>query len=167
MSKRKRYVEKPRYTNAVQRAISKAGKIDPAERNEMVEGLRQVYDGFRAGDRCADRWGFMARVMNVSERLADMQICSDLGSLARIERAQRALAAVWKRQEAGGSWTLYPAEMRDIEEGIWLYGVQLEHCSRGEWHQADEYVDEYARQVLAGNGPRNGEAAGVTCLKRS
>lgn len=166
MKKRKRYVEKATFTNSVQRAISMAAKIDAAERQELKQNLRKVYDGFRAGMRCSDAWGYMARVLNVSERLADMQICSDLASLARIERGQVALAAVWKRQAAGGNWTLYPSEMGDLEEAMWLYGVQLEHCSRGEWHRADAYVQEYARQVLAGNGPRNSETTGVTCLKQ-
>ena len=72
-----------------------------------------------------------------------------------MQDAQAALAALITRVQAGSGWTLYGPEVRALREALWLYGVQLDHCSAGEHRRAIALVRERISQALAGNaGPR-------------
>lgn len=147
-------------TNPVQRAIVASGRLFGEERDSIRRKLAVSFLVFRSGERCEDNWRAMVDALNIACALAELGICSDEPSKERIAKGEAVLAAVATRKAAGGSWTLYPQEIRELDDALWLYGVQLDYCSRGEFEKAQKIVKDRVSQALAGNAPR-----GVTVIK--
>lgn len=67
---------------------------------------------------------------------------------ARMRSAEAAL------QAAGGSWTLYPAEITALDDACFVHQVQLEHRSQGEMADAIALVKRRIAGALAGSPPQ-------------
>ena len=147
----KRYVPKPVHVNAVERAITGAAKINPAQVAQTRAALTQTFTAFGQGFDCAAHWRSMADAMNVAEQLARLGICCDASSVDRITEAQSVLTAVADRHAATGSWTLRSAERAALDDGLWMHGVQLEHCCYREYEHAVARSLRIITQALAGN----------------
>jgi hypothetical protein len=151
---RKHRSNRPLYLNAMQRAIESSAKLPEKDRKALRRIAESALNGMRFGIDCVDCWRTLADAFNVAEALAEFGICSDVESKARIAGGQAGLSAVHGRHQSDGKWTLYSAELVAFNEAVWLHGIQLEHCSLGEYEKAMRRVIERTRQALAGNiGP--------------
>jgi hypothetical protein len=72
-------------------------------------------------------------------------------ALLTLDAAQHALAALMQRVHAGAGWTLSAAESRALDDGLWVYGVQLDHCSASEHRRAVRTVHNRIYQAARGN----------------
>jgi len=133
-----------------------AVKLTPAERSELRSIYEGAFDRFRRADDCPAQWVMLADAMNMAESLSSIGIASDEQSAELIHAGQAALAEVAKRHQAGGSWTLYPAEIAALDEALFVHRVQVEHCSRGEFNRAVDLTHHRCRQALFGNAPAGG-----------
>lgn len=151
---RKAYTPKPVHLNAIERAITGAALLPAAEVSSVKINLNLSLLTFGRGIACAQHWASMADALNVAESLAAGSICSDEASRQKIQAGQEALAAVAQRQQAGGSWTLYPAELAALDAALWLHGVQLDHASHTEYERALDHTRQRIAAARAGNAPR-------------
>ena len=151
---RKAYTPGPVHTNAWWRAITGAAKLPADDVARVKAGLARAFTEFGCGRECRDHWACMADAMNVAESLANAGICSDDGSRDRIHAAMTVLADVVSRHQAGGSWTLHADERQQLDDGLWLHGIQLEHCSFSEYERAIQDVRNRVSQARAGNAPK-------------
>lgn len=147
----KRYIPKPVHLNAVERAITGAAKLDAGQVATLRTVLTQAFTAFGQGHDCAAHWRCMADALNVAEQLAELGICCDAGSRERIHEAQAVLSAVADRHATAGSWTLRSVERAALDNGLWMHGVQLEHCCYREYEHAVARSRRIAEQALAGN----------------
>lgn len=148
---RRHRTAKPVYVNALQRAIESASKLPKSDQEALKRIVTHAVTEFCRGVNCSAHWRDMADALNVAEELARIGIVSDAASKKRIADALAVLGCVIERYSSIASWTLYPAEMLDLRDGLWMHRVQLEHCSLGEYDRAKETVARRTRQALAGN----------------
>ena len=139
--------------NPVAVAIEGAQKLRPDMRADIRGIVDQALARFRTGDDCAAQWRNMADALNTAEALARIGIASDEASCDRIADAQRVLADVHQRHAEHGSWTLRGPELQALDLGLWVFGVQLDHCSLNELERARRDCTERIRQARAGNAP--------------
>lgn len=151
---RKAYTPGPVHTNAWWRAITGASKLPADDVARVKAGLACAFQEFGCGREPYRHWCCMADAINVAESLADAGICSDVGSLDRIQHAMNVLGNVMRRHQAGGSWTLHADERQQLDDGLWLHGIQLEHCSFSEYERAIQDVRNRVSQARAGNAPK-------------
>lgn len=144
---------RPVHLNALQRAINGARKLSQEDVQLLRSGMRQAFDDFGRGVRCASHWLTMADALNVAESLCDMGICSDDASRQRVLDGQAVLATVRMRFGERGTWALRAAERQQLDDALWLHGVQLEHCSLREFSSAVDRTAERVRQARTGNAP--------------
>lgn len=148
---RKHRAAHPVYLNALQRAMEGSRLLPKTDRLALKAIVDQAFLNLRRGQNCVDEWRNIADALNTGEVLSQIGICSDAASRACIASGLEVLGAVFDRQQATGSWTLHAQEIKDMDEAIWMHGVQLEHCSLREYEQAKHTVAERTRQALAGN----------------
>lgn len=139
--------------NPVAVAIEGAQKLRPDMRADIRGIVDQALARFRSGDDCHAQWRNMADALNTAEALARIGIASDQDSRDRIDAAQRVLADVIERHTQRGSWTLHGPELQALDLGLWVFGVQLDHCSLNELERARRDCTERIRQARAGNAP--------------
>lgn len=139
------------HLNAVERAINAARKLHADDVALLKQAMRTALDEFCQAKRPAAHWNTMADAINLASALADERICSDEGSRAKLAAAEQVLADVARRAVARDCWTLRAAERQALDDGLWLHGVQLEHCSLGEYTRAYERTVNVISQALAGN----------------
>lgn len=139
-------------------ALSRAAKLTPEQRQQLVGPTAAAFEAFRTGRGTEPLWRSLADAMNVAEALAERGIASD--HVDTFARAQAALAAVWQRHAAGGSWTLRGAEITALDDGAFVHGVQLEHASQGEVADAIAAVKRRMQGVRAGNVPKGAVVIG-------
>lgn len=135
--------------NPIELAIHRACKLSAEQRVDLITPARHALQTLAEGRGSVAVWQQFADVLNLAEALCELRIANNLAST--IEQAQAALAALMGRVKAGRGWTLYGPEISALREGVWLYGVQLDHCSAGEHLRAIEIVTNRIRGVLAGN----------------
>ena len=133
-------------------AISRASLLSAAQRAPLLAASMGAFEAFRAGRGSAELWCGLADAMNVAEALAEAKVASD--HKGTFSAAQAALAAVCARQAAGGSWTLFPAEITALDDACFVHQVQLEHCSQGEMADAIALVKRRIAGALAGSPPQ-------------
>lgn len=141
----------PIYANAFARAIEGARTIPPEKVESAKRCMLHAFTAFGQGMACADHLATMADALNVAEALTELNICSDEGSRERIAAAQRVLADVADRFAERASWTLYPTERQQLDDGLWTHGVQLGFCSISEYEAAVMRVQRRVAGALAGN----------------
>ena len=128
-----------------------ASALTAAERaSELQAGeaaLKVAHRGHRK--MRAQHWKALADVANVAEALAELRIARNL--MPQIQAAHAALADVISQQQATGRWECTPPQLAALDELLWIYGVQISHCSHRELYTAKERVREVIRQALAGN----------------
>jgi hypothetical protein len=154
MTRRKR-PERPVYLNAVQRAIARARPLALADVTNQQELMQHALVQFSQGVNCADHWCSLADAANMAETLADMGLGAGVEVDALILAGQQALFDVHGRHSTRGTWTLYPAELKALDDLVWLHGtVQLPACSYGEFSDALGRTRNRMQQALAGNAAR-------------
>lgn len=148
---------KPRRNVAdpVKLAMMGAAKLPASDTN----AIRAIYAGAAGGLRFgrgdgARHWRSLADAFNVAEGLADVGICSDKGSRARIAAAHHALGELHERHQRTGSWTCRAAELSAFDDALWLHGAQLGFCSLSEFERAVRLVRDRTQQALCGNVAR-------------
>lgn len=151
---RKAYRPRPVHTNATQGAINGARKLSAADVLQQLTLCRHALQEFSAGRDCPRHWLSLADTANMAQGLAALRIgCGDQADQV-IEQAQAALAAVQQRRHAGGSWTLYAAELEALGWLIALHTTQLGACDYAEFDKAFHQTHERLSQARAGNAPR-------------
>lgn len=133
-------------------AISRASKLSAEQRAPLLAASTGSFEAFRAGQGNAERWASLADAMNVAEALAEAGVASDHADT--FATAQAALAAVYARQKAGGTWTLRAAEINALDDACFIHQVQIEHCSQGEMADAIQLVKRRIAGALSGSPPK-------------
>lgn len=134
-------------------AMARAALLPAEPRRTLYAPVQRALDGLRTAKGGWAAWCGLADAMNVAEQLALRGIASNL--LGEIEAAQAALQALHARHTESGSWTLRAAELKALDDGVFVHRVQLEHCTQGELHDAIQAVQRRVAQALAGNAPRD------------
>lgn len=155
MRKRSTYRPRPVLANPVALSIELAGKLPLEDQAKLKAIVRQAYEGLRTGTAPAAAWVQLADALNIGEQLAALGICSDDASRDRIAGGQRALSCLHQRHAQIRSWTLRADELRAIDEAVWIHGIQLEHCSKGEFEVAHRRATNALQQARLGNAPRD------------
>lgn len=137
----------------IQRAIISVAKLPNGDVVRVKAMLSQALRDFSQASQCSHNWAVMADALNVAEALSDQRIASDDNSRRMIRAAMEALAAVRTRFDAGGSWTLRATELQALDDGLFIHGVQLEHCCYREYEAALTRAKNVCAQALAGNAP--------------
>ena len=137
------------HSNPIGIAINAVSKLTPAEHAGLQGTASTALDCIRRGTDGRVAWARLADMLNVSEALADIGICSDEGSRGRILAGFGALEALIDRHEARGTWTATGPELVALDEALWLHGVQLAHVSVGELTRAVERIKARIAQVRA------------------
>ncbi|MCV2423378.1 hypothetical protein LNV47_22580 [Paucibacter sp. DJ4R-1] len=97
-------------------------------------------------------WEALVDVANVAEQLAGARIASNLAD--DIDLGQQILAEmIVASRLSAGRWLAGRAQVPPLKQLLWVYDVQLQHCSRGELEEARARVRTMARQALAGHAP--------------
>lgn len=130
-------------------AMDQARKLTPTERAQLQAAARAGFEALRTGHGNVEAWQDLADVLNLAEALAERRIAGNL--MDTVRTAQAALAALIHRVHAGTGWTLRGPELTALDDGLWLYAVQLNHCSAGEHRRAHAIVRNRISQALAGN----------------
>lgn len=146
-------------------ATAMAARLDPAQRQRLVDRVTEAFGAFRAGQGTALLWADMADALNVAEELARRGIANDHAEL--FERAQAALAAVSERHDRTRSWTLYPAEITTLDDALYVHQVQLEHCSQREFAESVRQVQRRIEGALRGHPPAGAKVCNPGLLRRS
>ncbi len=141
-------------TNTMQVAMGNAQALAPSDVAAQTAIVRTALDSLRKGQHCDQHWRSLADTANMAETLCTMGLGSGPQAEQAINAAQAALAAVWQRHSARGSWTLYPAEIQALEWLPAIHAVQLAACSYGEFERAFHSTSQRIAQARAGNaGP--------------
>lgn len=131
--------------------MHRAALLLPAERASVFNPAQKAFEAFRQGLGTHAAWCHMADALNVAQALAELRIAGDHATA--FEAAQTALADVMERHPGGGGWVLRGAEIAALDHALWLYSVQLQHCSRGELGMAVQRTLNRMQQALHGNAP--------------
>lgn len=151
--------QRPVYVNTMQRAAARAAYLSQADRTELTDMATRALDRIRTVSDPVAGWCQMADILNMAEAMATAParhaVASDEGSKAKIAAAQAALGEIHKRAHGPQkSWAARASEMDALREAVWLWGIQLEHCTVGELDAATRCVANRVRQALAGNAPK-------------
>lgn len=115
-----------------------ASKLTPDERHAIHRRTLDAFKAFRAGRGNIAHWRRLVDANNIAQALAHLQIASDHHDT--FAKSEQALADVFLRHQAGGSWTLKAAEIGAIDDAVFVHGIQLQHCSHGELNKAETRV---------------------------
>lgn len=130
-------------------AVNRAGRLPPTERAELLDPVQQAFAAFRAGRGTPGHWRRLADANNIAMELARRKIASDhLGTT--FAAAEAALVAVHGRHASSGSWTLKATEITALDDAVFVHGIQLDHCSRGELSAAVTRVINRTQAALRG-----------------
>jgi hypothetical protein len=141
-------------TNSVQIAMANARRLLPADVANHRRIVTHALEQLMRGEEPAFNWSSMADSANVAEQLSAIGIGSGEQADAVIERAQKSLADVYRRQSERGSWTMRAEEIDALRWLIELHSAQLAACSYGEFERALRATAERVSQAVAGNAPR-------------
>lgn len=124
--------------------------------------MREALEALRTGAGRGDAWRALADALNLAEALVELRIAGNLGD--QVHAGQVALSNLAQRVAAGRGWTLYGHELVALDDALWVYATQLDHCCVSEWQAALQTVQRRISAALAGNGgPRvTVHAPGVT-----
>ena len=138
--------------DTVQTAITRARALSADHVAMQANIMDAALAGFRSGVDCPGNWRQLVDAANMARTLAEMRLGGGPEALRVVDDATQALAAVHQRQAAGGSWTMYAAELDALHWLLRLHcTVQLPACSYGEFHRAMHTTNNRLRQAKAGN----------------
>jgi len=137
----------------VQIAIEGTALLAPTDRIALQRICDQALDLFRRGQDAAAQWAILADALNVGESLTRLRICSDDASVAKIDAAQQALAAVHQRHAERKTWAMRASELQALDDGIEIHRIQIDHCTVREYVEAVEATRRRLQAALAGNAP--------------
>lgn len=139
--------------NPIAHAMEGARLLLATERELLIDPPRQALEALRTGTGRGDAWRALADALNVAEALVELRIAGNLGD--QVQAGQAALSNVAQRVGAGRGWTLYGHELVALDDALWIYATQLDHCCVSEWQSALQTVQRRVGAALAGNaGPR-------------
>lgn len=144
-----RMASEPTNATPLEIAVNRAAALPPNERLEVIAPARAAFGAFRAGRGNSKDWAHLVDTVNVGMELARHQIASD--HKPTFEAAGQALTAVHDRQAITGSWTLKGTEIAALDLAVFVHGVQLQHCSRGELGKAVTTVIARVKAALSGH----------------
>ena len=148
---RKQY--RPRVIDAAAtfNAIEGASKLPQRQVTQAVAGMHTSLMHLQCHRAPELQVRVMGDMLNVSEQLADLGICSDDGSRAIITAAQITIATLCERHAATNSWAMRAEGIDTLRQAIDRHHIQLQHCSRREYEAALDAVARIVSQALAGN----------------
>jgi hypothetical protein len=145
------------YVNSVQRAITGAALLLPADVQRMRVIGTTALDQLLMGRDCAQAWRSLADIANMAEGLARIGVGSGPEGEQVIEDAQEALAYVQQERQSRGTWALHASEREEVRGRLgWLISLhvtQLQGCSRTLFERAFQDTQERIAQARAGNAP--------------
>jgi hypothetical protein len=153
---RRAYRPQPTFVNSIDRAIVGSALIEPRLLAMQSRVQRAALTGLLRGGRGADtlaHWRSLADAANMAEQLERMGLGSGPQAVGVIQAGQHALASVWQRQAAGGSWTLHASEADALRWLVQLHDVQLAACSHAEFEAAFQATRRRVEQAQKGNAP--------------
>lgn len=136
--------------NPIVSAMEGARLLQPVERGLLLDPPREALEALRTGTGRGDAWRALADALNVAEALVELRIGGNLGD--QVLAGQAALANLAQRLAAGRGWTLYGHELVALDDALWVYSTQLDHCCVSEWQSALQTVQRRVGAALAGNG---------------
>lgn len=152
---RKSYRPRPVHLNTTAIAINGSRKLSAADVSQQVVLVSHALREFSSGRDCSRHWCSLADTANMAQGLAALRIGAGDQADDVIDTAQAALAAVQQRRTAGGSWTLYPAELEALGWLAALHASQLSACDYSEFERAFQQTHNRVAQARAGNAPRD------------
>lgn len=154
MTRRTRRTRRPRpLVNPVLHAIEGARLLWPVERALLLDPPREALDALRTGNAGQAPPRALVDALNMAEALVELRIAGNLGE--QVLAGQAALGNLARRVSEGRGWTMYGHELVALDEALWVYATQLDHCCVSEWQSALGTVQRRIGAALAGNaGPR-------------
>lgn len=156
---RKKYRPYGVVSNPVMNAMVLAACLPKEEQANLIGTMKRGIDALRTGvpvkgHDMADAWRDLADAVNVGEQLMKNGLANDHAET--FSAAQRALAAIADRANAGKGWTLYAQELEALKVMTYVHKVQITCMSGGEFRLAVRQVQRRTQEALRGNGPVNG-----------
>jgi hypothetical protein len=148
---RKAYRPKPVHTNALERAIESARKLDPHSVQRVINDCARAFDALKRQDDPDASMRTLATALNIGEQLAALGIASDRESIQAMASALDQIAELHERLDAGQGCTMRSEQIKAIEEGLVRHYIQLRHCSRREYDTALETANRVCYQARIGN----------------
>lgn len=131
-------------------ADERQAELAPAR--EALAAISRAAETGDSGSFGATAWNALVDAANVAEALAWDRIASNFAD--DIELAHQILAElIVASRLSAGRWVAGRAQVPPLQQLLWVYDVQLQHCSRGELEGAKARVRHMARQALAGHAP--------------
>jgi hypothetical protein len=137
---RRKYRPKPVVADPLALAMRRASKIPPAERAEVMAQIHASFKALREGVATEMQWVMLASTIELGLAVERLGVVK--GILGHLQAAEAALAAIYKRGMATGTWcptALYWQEIDSIDTAVWLHeSQQLANLSEREWRQAHD-----------------------------
>lgn len=138
--------------NPVEMAMHRAARLSPDQRRDLLGPADQCIELLCSGAGSVDVWRQVADAFNLAEALAELGIARNLRDALRV--SQLAMARISDKVRADLGWLVDEDAAHALRNGLWIYSVQLEHCSAGEHLRAIELVRNRVSAALAGNAGR-------------
>jgi hypothetical protein len=146
----KRHVPRP-LINPLKMAMTLAGKLTDAEREELIKPVKQCFDLLRQGKWNNAQFKHIADVFNIAQALASPGFNLLNDHIDKFDTAQEVLKAIAERRGQGKGWTCYAHELAAIATGIEFHEIQLEYASAGELARATRHVDNVLKGARSGS----------------
>jgi hypothetical protein len=119
---------------------------------EALQAISQAAETGSTHTFGSTAWQALVDAANVAELLAEARIANNLAG--EINLAQQILSElIVASRLSAGRWLAGRAQVPPLQQLLWVYEVQLKHCTRGELNEAKARVSAMARQALAGHAP--------------
>lgn len=151
---RKRYRPRQIAVNTLELALHRAAKPAKADREQVLDMLRQAVKAMREGVATEYQWSIVAGALDVARAIEEQGVVRGLSE--HLDTAARALQAVYDRAMATGAWhctALWYHELDAMQTFLDLYTFQVNQLSRAEFLAA---IDQATHQVR-----RNGDTATI------
>lgn len=141
--------------NPVQRAITGVQLLGTRDVAMQITLARNALAELGRGHDAGLHWRSLADTANMAESLAALRIGSGADADRIIRSAQRALADIHARLQAGRGRALHHHEVEALQWLISPHRMQLAECSYSEFDRAFRATRERISQARAGNAPRD------------
>lgn len=134
----KAYKRKPVNKNAMFVAINGTRKFTEPEKAAMIRPLHFAFEELREGKMTKDTWTTLAAMLNTAVCLGMENIAPNFKPV--YDATIQAMMELRHRLLEDGRVTAYPAQLRQIEEAIALFLIQLDLCTYREYFRATEEI---------------------------
>lgn len=145
---RKPYRPRPIAVNTLEIALHRAAKPARADREEVLDMLRQAFKALREGVATEYQWSVIAGSVDVAKAIEQLGVVRGLAGY--LADATQALQTIHDRATAAGPWrptALYFHELDAVQTFVDLHAFQVNQLSRAEFLAA---IDRAAHQVRHG-----------------